>query len=649
MCSGGGPITRWPAIFSSDGSLVLTPAASNIRVYSTVTSLLVHVLRGHTSEVTAVAHHPLARTQVYSTSLDGTLRLWDYSNGRLLKTYDVKLPCRSMAVPKHGRLLFLSADWNQGQSGRILHFDMHRGALQPVPRDRMIKLRSATPLVVSPQGSYVVTYDVRRLVVWSSAHPEKPPLSLHHTKTLTCCAIDAAEQRIATGDVSGRINLFDGFTALPEEGRPADPAAWVPARQIPVTTHHWHAHGVRSLSFSLDSAYMLSGGEEGVLVMWQLRTGSRTYLPRLGGPLIAIAPSEADPAKYLVCQADNTFRTVNMATRTVESTVNGLRSGPKRAVVPTTAVFIPGSGELVLPTDNSMLQFYDAAHDRHVGKLQVAPRNMISLTETDQQLMGGIYGPPTEPQVAFIAFGEDGSTMATVDLRPDAGVGGSTESSLKFWERQASGAAAGPSYTLNTLADGPHRGRVTSLAYHPRQHMAVTTGEEGEFRVWVREGRKAHPEEGQEMAWMWRCQSAGSYRGEPLYASAFSQDGSVLAVAARDTITLWDPESNALLATLAVPQDNLAAPITQLAFVGSSPYLQSPAASLLFAPPGTLMHTRGSKLAPEGTNPLVMVLQNREFCIARAAGASADDTDEAFLTEGAKQLARAAEEDVWGE
>ena len=38
--------------------------------------------------------------------------------------------------------------------------------------------------------------------------------------------------------------------------------------------------------------------------------------------------------------------------------------------------------------------------------------------------------------------------------------------------------------------------------------------------------------------------------GEALHAAAFSGDGSLLAVAAGDTVTLWQPVTNALLATL---------------------------------------------------------------------------------------------------
>ena len=90
---------------------------------------------------------------------------------------------------------------------------------------------------------------------------------------------------------------------------------------------------------------------------------------------------------------------------------------------------------------------------------QVAPRNSSSLTEEEEAAFGGIYGPPVEPQVSFVSFSSDGSMMATVDIRPDAGPGESSSASLKFWERRASGASASaaPLYAANTQVDDPHR------------------------------------------------------------------------------------------------------------------------------------------------------------------------------------------------
>ncbi len=104
---------------------------------------------------------------------------------------------------------------------------------------------------------------------------------------MQCVAIDAAEDRIVAGDVSGRINMWNGFgpavaaaaTAASDDKDAADMAA--PSGQQPgqkrknrdakdaglaKETLHWHSSAVRSLVFSQDGAYLFSGGAEAVLV-----------------------------------------------------------------------------------------------------------------------------------------------------------------------------------------------------------------------------------------------------------------------------------------------------------------------------------------------------------------------------------------------
>lgn len=49
----------------------------------------------------------------------------------------------------------------------------------------------------------------------------------------------------------------------------------------PTSTHHWHAHTVRSITFT--PTQMRTGGEEGVLVSWGLKTGTKEFMARLGG------------------------------------------------------------------------------------------------------------------------------------------------------------------------------------------------------------------------------------------------------------------------------------------------------------------------------------------------------------------------------
>lgn len=47
----------------------------------------------------------------------------------------------------------------------------------------------------------------------------------------------------------------------------------------------------------------------------------------------------------------------------------------------------------------------------------------------------GVYGPPAEPRVSRMVFSSGGGCLVTVDLRPDAGVCGSIEQCLRFWDQ----------------------------------------------------------------------------------------------------------------------------------------------------------------------------------------------------------------------
>lgn len=49
----------------------------------------------------------------------------------------------------------------------------------------------------------------------------------------------------------------------------------------------------------------------------------------------------------------------------------------------------------------------------------------------------------------------------------------------------------------------------------------------------------------------WRCEVAGDFRQLMPQALSFSEDGSLLAIAFQDTVTLWDPLTSNLNTTLA--------------------------------------------------------------------------------------------------
>ncbi|GIM13129.1 hypothetical protein Vretimale_16329, partial [Volvox reticuliferus] len=123
--------------------------------------------------------------------------------------------------------------------------------------------------------------------------------------------------------------------------------------------------------------------------------------------------------------------------------------------------------------------------------------------------------------------------------------------------------------------------------------MAVTTGGSGldsEFKVWIREEQRPETTAAATPALMrWRCRSISGYKSLPMTAAAFSSDGSVLAVAAAARVTLWDAESNTLVAILpaaaagpaAVVGPTAATPLTQLQFIPGTPFLASSSTTCL--------------------------------------------------------------------
>jgi NET1-associated nuclear protein 1 (U3 small nucleolar RNA-associated protein 17) len=146
---------------------------------------------------------------------------------------------------------------------------------------------------------------------------------------LQCAAFDTTCTHVAAGDVSGRIIIWSGLSSSAHVASvgAGKQSADHRLEEMTMSTLHWHAHAVGALCFSADGAYLLSAGQEATLVIWQLESLHKTFLPRLGGPITRVVGCSADPAKYAISQEDNVIRVVSLATmqvRCFQSAPNGL-------------------------------------------------------------------------------------------------------------------------------------------------------------------------------------------------------------------------------------------------------------------------------------------------------------------------------------
>ncbi|KAI5348699.1 hypothetical protein L3X38_001586 [Prunus dulcis] len=594
MIGGGKSYVSAPPAFSTDAKRLLVCTGTVVSIFSTSTGLQIASLEAHNALVTSVIVVPgnKALSFCWTASFDGTLRYWDFAVAELMKTIDIKMPIFSMVIPSFlGQpekgmqesalpvhvFAYLSVENTQVQAnapkalrGQIRKCDLTESRLGG---GVFAETREPEVITVSPSGKFFGIRNKRKIHIWrvpaiDSKLLVSKKITLHHTRNLTVLAFHPTKTIVAAGDVSGRILTWRGFgnRTFSDGGKLENGTSMNNEEERPgvrgdddadsCTTWHWHPAGISVLSFSSDGAYLYSGGVEGVLVVWQLDTGKKKFLPRIGSPLLYLTDS-SDPSLSSISCADNQIHILKMPLMEIVKSISGIKlpySVPEiYEGICNRFAFDHTAGLVALRTENYRIQFYSLFDDREVSEVQVCERN---------------HQPGDEIRVivTLVCLSGDGSMMSTVEVKlPEEGLGGLV--CLKFW---ASG-SQNKNFTMSTIVYEPHRDAgISSLAFHPTRRMVVSSSYGGDFKIWVCSDEIQQKHEAlQHSGWM--CHAVGSYKKKPMTAAAFSADGSVLAVAAETLITLWDPDNNALVAVIGEAQ----MPIVTLSFAGKSEYLVS--------------------------------------------------------------------------
>ncbi|KAK6149498.1 hypothetical protein DH2020_017023 [Rehmannia glutinosa] len=596
MFSGGKSFVSSPPAFSNDAKRLLVCTGNTVSIFSTSTGLQTSELEGHGAQVTSVivvpALTPASKVLCYcwTASLDGKINYWDFAAPEMMRTIDIRFPIHSMVIPS---LLSQTTESNQKLPDLFAYVyteDVKKKDQEPnslcgqirkcnLTKSRLVggvtlaETQRPGSITISPSGKYIGMYEKCKLRVWEipakdSENVGYKKIRLHHTKSFTALAFHPTENVVAAGDVTGRILVWRGVGngTFVYDGKLINGGLNKNAEDRPgvrdeddadsCTTWHWHSAQVNILFFSSDGAYLYSGGREGVLVVWQLDTGNKKFLPRIGSPLLYFINSP-DPSLCSISCADNQIQLLRMPSMEILRSILGIKLPTSNMEMyegfGSNIVFNHTAGSIAVPTENYRVQFYSLFDDREISEVQICERNHQP-------------GDEITVKVNLVALSPDGSTMSTVETRlSEEGIGSLV--SLKFWACDSQS----KQFSLSTVIYEPHReAGISSIAFRPTRHMAVSCSYGGDFKVWVHRHEiplkdQTHQNTG------WTCHAVGSYKKKPMIAAAFSSDGSVLAVAAENVITLWDPDRNTLLTVIG---DSLE-PITTLSFVGKSEYLVS--------------------------------------------------------------------------
>uniref|UniRef100_A0A4W5RPG0 WD repeat domain 75 n=1 Tax=Hucho hucho TaxID=62062 RepID=A0A4W5RPG0_9TELE len=524
---GGSKINFREPVITNDSRFLLCAAGESVNVYSTSTEEFVHDLQGHTDLVTGVVLNPSNHLQVYSCSADGTVRLWDFMDGILIKTFIIGYPIYSIYVSeKHGGVVFVvvpMANYKSSELFQLVAVHLPRSGDQEVEAREL----SAVLCDVSPhpgavsfgrEGEYIAATKGLQLEVFFFKKQKSYRFSLKSgmkkgvKNAFTCVSCHPKEDCIATGHADGKIRLWRNFNQK---------------KEYTYTTLHWHHGAVNTLCFTPEGTNLLSGGIESVLVHWHYtQENQKDFLPRLGAAITHIAVSP-DGSLFCTSHSDNKITIIQSCVK-VSAIIQGLVKGDG---VWTDLIIDPRSKALVLNGKPGHLQFYSLHRDKQLYNLDIVQQEYINEEGLDQF------------EVVKAAFDARGDWLATVEERRKKGA--ELEINLKLWAYDK----LTQSFVLNTTVTAPHEDRITGMFFSPSPEttMLVTTSLDDHFKAWLLADH-SDTKEG-----FWSCDFVGGYHLLKPGCCSYSADGSLLAVGFQEVVTVWSPASWELLTTLSQP------------------------------------------------------------------------------------------------
>lgn len=291
--------------------------------------------------ITGLIMNPSNQFQLLVSSLDGCIRVWDYLDAVLLQTINVSHPATHICAHKSLKdVVFVSITRptkkksSKGKeiedNGAVLRVSLRpspESASLPVQKPHSVvgigKTRVCNGLAISSSGAWLVAIAGHKVYVANMSNLKAGFIKYVSPEHLVSLEFHPQDEYFATGDAKGVIRLWYCLDMHVQDKKVSGIE-----KKAQTTMLHWHSHAVSSLTFTPNGAYLLSGGEESVLVIWQLHTGKKEFVPRLGAPVTSIAVSpQTVSEEYLVALADATVLFVSAANLKVTRSYSRIRLG----------------------------------------------------------------------------------------------------------------------------------------------------------------------------------------------------------------------------------------------------------------------------------------------------------------------------------
>jgi NET1-associated nuclear protein 1 (U3 small nucleolar RNA-associated protein 17) len=524
--SKGGIFIDQDPLLTDDGQHLILPVHSQVRVYSTKTSLLVRSSPvSRTTSIVSSALSTVDPTKIYIAYTNDTLSLWDWTTNEKAAQTDTQKRIRRIVpltlqteeeivlVLRHGEdksssVVAYAVDHTKQEfklETTILHRPFSIANLESYAHGSVLIASSYSKLLigysqdVGGEGAQI-PYTWRELSIAGSVTAFDA--QVRSNKSNTGRKVPIVD--LVVGLNSGIIMLYqDLLYKLIGKEKKSNSEDIIPRKL------HWHRTAVNTVKWSRDRQYIISGGNETVLVVWQLDTNQKQFLPHLSTSILNLTVS-AKGSEYALRLGDNSVMILSTADLLPSTNITGpafredVSLATPMLLHPTIANRLLAAVPANAITKNqqrensaALLQQFDIESDLQISR-QALTRNV-----TTAKNVAPTGQPVSEPSVDYIAISHDGRWLATVDeWRPlttdiesmyldvdsPESRGVTTETCLRIWAWNVDD----NTWELVTRINEPHRPGDRSVlglvASHSKAEF-VTIGSDSTIRIWSPKAR----------------------------------------------------------------------------------------------------------------------------------------------------------------
>jgi WD40 repeat protein len=548
--------------WSPDGKTLASGSPDHtIKLWDASNGQLLRTLSGHFDTVESVAWSPDGKT-LASGSADHMIKLWDASNGQALRTITGRaVYVMSVAWSVDGKTLASGSSDNT-----IKLWDVSNGQLL-----RTISGHAASVFSVSwsVDGKTLASGSADHTIKLWDASSGQPLRTLRgHSRPVDSVAWSADGKTLASGSQDNTIKLWDTSNGqlqrtLIDHALDVTSVAWRPDGKTLASgsgdhsiklwdttngqllrTLDGHSEAVYSVAWSADGKTLASGSADHTIILWDARNGIplRTMPGYSGEPLPVAWPADGE-----TLASGSTDHTIKLWDATGGQLLRALIG---HADTVTSVAWSPDGKTLASGSSDKTINFWDA---------------------TNGQLLRTFSGHAHT--VTSVALNADGKTLAS----------GSLDQSINLWD-------ATSGRLLRTLIGQP--APVRSLTWSP-DGKTLASGSGITIELWrLSDGHllrtlSGHSDSVKSLAWspdgktlasgsgitieLWRLSDGHLLRtlsghSDSVKSLAWSPDGKTLASGSNDgTIKVWNPDQET-----PVDEFALGAPVSSIDWNGSA-------------------------------------------------------------------------------